>query len=235
MGCIGAASAMSDSVPQPQAVIYNERSYARHNQVLIDLRKFGQPVINEEPAYDMGSKSAYASQTPETMRPTFWTAATAGAYTMWGSKATYVTGDPLGAMKGSLTPPYMRVHHDVMVTLPYTEMEPHNECVTPANVTLDGEAWRTNFALAKRGEVYLLYSLHGGTGTVTLAPGRYSALRIDPRDGTKTELGTVAGGPVDFSLPQGDWVLVYRHATAGDPTPPGGNPRRVFAHSQPGL
>ncbi|MBM3334000.1 DUF5060 domain-containing protein, partial [Candidatus Sumerlaeota bacterium] len=155
VGCIGAASAMDDSVPQPQATAYNERSYARHNQALIALRKFGQPVINEEPAYDMGSKSAYASQTPETIRRTFWTAATAGAYAVWGSKATYVTGDPLPQMRGSATPQYLRVHHDVMVTMPYAEMEPHNECVTPANVMLDGEAWRTNFALAKPCEAYL--------------------------------------------------------------------------------
>jgi hypothetical protein len=210
VGCIGAASAMSDAVPQPQEVIYDERSYARHNQVLIDLRKFNRPVINEEPAYDMGSKSAYASQTPETIRLTFWTAATAGAYTVWGNKSTYVTGDPLPPIKESPTPPYLRVLHDLMTDLPYGQMEPQNEIVTPANVALDGEAWRTNFAMAKPGEVYLVYSLHGGTGTVTLAPGRYSAVRIDPRDGTRTNLGQAVGGAVDFSLPQGDWVLVYR-------------------------
>jgi hypothetical protein len=216
VGCIGAASAMSDSVPQPQAVTYNERSYARHNEVLIDLRQFHQPVINEEPAYDMGSKSAYASQTAETMRPTFWTAATAGAYTMWGSKSTYETGDPLPQMKGSLTPQYLRVHHDVMVNLPYAEMEPHNECVTPANVTLDSQTWRTNFALAKPGEVYLVYSLHGGSGTVNLASGQYSAMRVDPRDGTRTELGSVSGGVVGFSLPKGDWVVIYRRTAGND-------------------
>ncbi len=218
VGCIGAAVAMSDSVPQPQEVIYNERSYARHNQVLIDLRRFNRPVINEEPAYDMGSKSAYASQTPETMRPTFWTAAAAGAYAVWGSKATYVTGDPLPQMKGNLTPQYMRVLHDVMADLPYAQMEPLNESVTPANVTLDGEAWRTNFALAKPGEVYLVYSLHGGTGTVTLAPGRYCALRVDPRDGTKFDLGAVTGGAAGFSLPQGDWVFIYRRIAGDDGT-----------------
>ncbi len=134
---------------------------------------------------------------------------------MWGSKSTYVTDDPLPVMKGSLTPQYMRVCHDVMVTLPYARMEPHNECVTPANVALDGDPWRTNFALAKAGEVYLVYSLHGGSGTVDLAPGHYSAVRIDPRDGTRTELGTVAGGTVGFSLPPGDWVLVYRRTTVG--------------------
>ena len=88
-------------------------------------------------------------------------------------------------------------------------MEPHNEIVTPGEVTLEGEAWRTNFALARRGKVYLIYSLHGGSGTATLEPGQYSAARVDPRDGTRTELGTVAGGTVHFSLPPGDWVLIY--------------------------
>jgi hypothetical protein len=178
-------------------------------------------VINEEPAYDMGSKSAYASQTPETMRPTFWTAATAGAYTVWGSMSVYETGDPLPKMKGSVTPRYLRVLHDVMTDLPYGKMEPLNESVPPANVVLDGEAWRTNFALAKPGEVYLVYSLGGGTGTATLAPGQYSAVRVDPRDGTRMKLGDAAGGTVTFSLPQGnDGVLVYRRKAPDNPEEP---------------
>ncbi len=211
MGSIGTAKTMTDDVPQPKTPTYNERAYARRNQLLIDLRRFGQPVIDEEPGYDMGgTASAWNSQTPERMRPTFWTAATAGAYTVWGSRSVYETGDPLPRMKGSVTPKYLRVLHDVMADLPHREMEPHNESVTPAEVTLDGEAWRTNFAMAKPGEVHLVYSLHGGTSTVTLAPGQYSAVRIDPRDGTRTELGTMAGGAIDFSLPQGDWVLIYR-------------------------
>jgi len=111
-----------------------------------------------------------------------------------------------------------------MTDLPYGKMEPLNESVTPADVTLDGEAWRTNFALAKPGEVHLIYSLGGGTGTVTLAPGPYSAVRIDPRDGTWTELGAVAGGAVGFSLPQGDWVLIYRRTAGDDLAPPSGSP-----------
>ena len=47
------------------------------------------------------------------------------------------------------------------------------------------------------------------SGTATLAPGQYSAVRIDPRDGTRTELGTTVGETVNFSLPPGDWVLIY--------------------------
>ena len=85
-----------------------------------------------------------------------------------------------------------------------------NEAVTPANVSLDGQSWRTNYALGKPGEAYLVYSLGGGAGDVTLAPGRYTARRVDPREGTQKELGTVAGGTVGFSLPPGDWALTYR-------------------------
>ena len=220
MGSIGTAQAMTDAVAQPKAPTYNERTYARRNQLLIDLRRFGQPVIDEEPGYDMaGTVSAWNSQTPERMRPTFWTAATAGAYTTWGSLSVYETGDPLPKMKGSVTPKYLRVLHDVMADLPYEKMEPHNESVTPAEVALDGEAWRTNFSLAQFGEVCLIYSLTGGTGTVTLAPGQYSTVRVDPRDGTKTEFGAVAGGDIGFSLPQGDWILIYRRTAGGDHAP----------------
>jgi CubicO group peptidase (beta-lactamase class C family) len=210
MGSIGTAKAMTDATAQPKTPTYNERTYARRNQLLIDLRRFGQPVIDEEPGYDMGgTASAWNSQTPERMRPTFWTATTAGAYTVWGGASVYETGDPLPKMKDSVTPRYLRVLHDVMADLPYARMEPHNEIVTPGEVILDGEAWRTNFALARSGAVYLIYSLHGGSGTATLVPGQYSAVRVDPRDGTRTELGTAAGGTVNFSLPPGDWVLIY--------------------------
>jgi hypothetical protein len=132
---------------------------------------------------------------------------------VWGSTATYETGDPLPKMRESATPPYLRVLHDAMTGLPYQEMEPRNGIVTPADVMLDGEAWRTNYALGKLGEAYLVYSLRGGAGSVTLAPGRYTTSRIDPRDGTQTRIGTVDGETVGFSLPHGDWILVYRHTS----------------------
>src|SRR5262249_47606744 len=139
----------------------------------------------EEPGYDMGgTASAWNSQTPDTMRRTIWTAAVAGAYTMWGSTATYETGDPLPQMKASPTPPFLRVLHDVMAGLPYQEMEPQNSAVSASSVTLQGEPWRTAFALGKPGEAYLVYTLRGGVGAVGLPPGRYIASRIDPRNGT---------------------------------------------------
>ena len=118
-----------------------------------------------------------------------------------------------------------------MTGLPYQEMEPINGAVSPAEVTLDGlpreitaagtelpsrtaiprgEARRTTFALRKPGETCLIYTPGVVAGKVTLAPGRNAATRVDSRDGTQPDIGQVTGGVVDFSLPQGDWDLIYR-------------------------
>ena len=59
--------------------------------------------------------------------------------------------------------------------------------------------------------IVTVHALKGGPGTVTLAAGRYSVTRIDPRTGERTALGEAAGGAVAFDLPAGqDWVLLYR-------------------------
>jgi len=197
--------------PEPDFARYNVEAFRAIDAFIDTLR---QADILASPYFyydDMGgTASAWNSQTPDTMRRTIWTGATAGAYTVWGSTATYETGDPLPKMRQSATPPYLRVLHDVLTGLPYQDMQPMNDAVAPADVVVDGERWRTDFALGRPGEAYLVYSLGGGAGKITLAAGRYTALRVDPRDGTKTDLGVVAGGVVGFSLPPGDWVLVYR-------------------------
>jgi hypothetical protein len=211
VGSLGTATAISDSVPQPKTPTLNARSYARRNQLMIDLRRYRQPLIDEEPGYDYaGTESSWNAQTPETMRKTFWTGAMAGGLSVWGSTEVYVTGDPLPKMKESTTPPFLRIHHDVMAELPFHEMRPYNACVTPGEVVIEAEPWRTNFVFSKPGEVYLVYSLNGGNGSVSLLPGRYTATRIDPRTGDRMMLSAVAGGSVDFALPSGDWVLLYQ-------------------------
>jgi CubicO group peptidase (beta-lactamase class C family) len=221
VGALGAAPALSDDVPEQKNPVYNARAYARHNSLLIDLRRFKAPVINEEPGYEMGSPKAGAkvlpwnSQTSETLLPTFWTAATAGAYAMWGSAGTYETGDPLAALKASRMPGYIRILHDFLAALPYWEMEPANEAVSAAETTVEGAAYRTNFCLAKAGEAYLVFSLGGGAVTVNLAPGAaYDAIQLDPRTGKRTDLGRVDGGSRGFTLSGPEQVLLCRRAGA---------------------
>ena len=158
---------------------------------------------------------AWNGQTSESLLSAFWTAATAGAYSMWGSSEIYNMGDPLPGMQNSVVPQYLRVLQDCMTELPYWEIEPANDAVSPGELEVDGQPWRTNFCAAKPGEVYLVYSEYGGAGRITLAGGgSYRVTRLNPRVGLRDDLGRVEAGPSDFMLPRGEWVLVYRREAA---------------------
>jgi hypothetical protein len=179
------------------------------------------PVVNEEPGYEMkglggGTTKAFLfeawnTQNSESLLSAYWTAATACAYSMWGSSEIYNMGDPLPGMQNSVVPQYLRVLQDFMVELPYWEMEPDNDSVSAGELEVDGRAWRTNFCAAKAGEVYLVYSEYGGAGRLSLAGrGSYHATRLNPRIGLRHDLGRVEAGTRDFVLPRGEWVLLYR-------------------------
>jgi hypothetical protein len=240
IGALGAVAELRDDLPEqylcksvsgpnntlfPQ--FYNPRAYAMQNRVLIDLRRFGIPIVNEEPGYEMKGLGggttktfvfeAWNAQTSESLLSAFWTAATACAYSMWGSSEIYNMGDPLPGMQNSVVPQYLRVLRGFMEELPYWEMEPDNDSVSAGELEVDGQAWRTNFCAAKVGEIYLVYSEYGGAGRIVLGgTGPYRVTRLNPRIGLRHDLGTVEAGARDFVLPRGEWVLLYR----GEPTSP---------------
>jgi hypothetical protein len=174
VGALGAAAELTSEVAEPNDPVYNARAFARHNELLAGLRRFGVPVINEEPGYEMEGTHPWNSQSSHSMRQTFWTAATAGAYAMWGSAATYELNDPLPAMQRSAVPGYLKTLAEMMTSLPYWEMEPMNDIVDPRPEVVEGKPYRTNFALGKAGSVYLVYSREGGQVLLSPPPGRYS-------------------------------------------------------------
>jgi hypothetical protein len=222
VAALSTAPELSDDIPEQKAPIYNVRGYSRHNQLFIDLRRFGIPMINEEPGYEMYGHSAtpqrdkinlrpWNSQTPDTLVPTFWTAVAAGGYVMWGHYSTYDMDDPLPGMKRSPTPGYLKILHDFVAALPYWEMEPANELVSPNKVEVEGKPYRMNFCLAKPGEIYLIFSLNGGNLTVDLASGSsYKAIQMDPRTGEKTDLGVIDSGKQAISLSGKEQVLLLK-------------------------
>lgn len=220
VGALGAAPYLGDEVPEEKRPEYSPRAYARHNELLINLRRYGVPVVNEEPGYEMvgapdwrgrlslGTRP-WNSQTSESLVPTFWTAATAGAYAMWGNPATYVTGDPMPWLERSVTPKYLRVLHDCVSSLPYWQMSPANGAVSAAAVESDGVSYRTNFCLAKPGEIYLVFSLLGGQISLSLPPdGAYRFTQMDPRTGVRTPLGTWPGGRATVSIEGQEQVML---------------------------
>lgn len=222
LAALSTAPELSDDIPEQKAPIYNVRGYSRHNQLLVDLRRFGIPVINEEPGYEMYGHSAspkpdrinlrpWNSQTPDTLIPTFWTAVAAGGYVMWGHYSTYDMDDPLPGMQRSVTPKYLRILHDFVTGLPYWEMEPMNGLVSPNEEAVEGKPYRMNFCLAKPGEIYLIFSLNGGQLGVELAPGAvYKATQMDPRTGMETDLGKISGGRQTISLSGKEQVLLVK-------------------------
>jgi len=182
VGALGAAAAINDNTSEPNDPVYNARAFARHNDLLIRLRRFRVPVINEEPGYEMQGTHPWNSQSALTVRQTFWTAAAAGAYAMWGSEGTYERNDPLAVLRRSQVPEFLTKLRDVMSWLPYWEMEPMNDIVEPQAETVEGETYRTNFASGKPGEAYLIYSRQGGQVVAQVPPGRYEmrALQLAP-------------------------------------------------------
>ncbi|MBI4603934.1 MAG: serine hydrolase [Planctomycetes bacterium] len=240
VGALGGVPELGDDVPEARTPVFDDRAFARHNELLIDLRRFGVPVVNEEPGYEMLGRSwdsrrleprPWNSQTPETLRATFWTAAMAGASAAWGSPATYELGDPLPGISGSATPGYLKVLAGVMESLPWWKMAPENAAVSPESVitavaAAGGVPWRTSFALAGPGGCCLAYSLHGGPLQIEVAPagakgaggdGAWSVARIDQRTGERVNLATAASGPIRLQLPEGhDWAILVERS----PGPP---------------
>jgi hypothetical protein len=222
VAALSTAPELSDDIPEQKDPIYNVRGYSRHNQLLVDLRRFGVPVINEEPGYEMAGHSAvpgsnqihlrpWNSQTSDTLIPTFWTAVAAGAYVMWGCLATYEMGDPLPGIQQSVTPQRLKILHDFVTELPYWEMEPANDLVSPGEVTVDGKPYRMNFCLAKPGEVYLIFSLNGGSLTMNLAPSAaYAVTQMDPRTGNRTDRGQVSGGEREIPVSGKEQIVLCR-------------------------
>ena len=223
VAALSAAPEISDDIPEAKEAVYNARGYARHNQLLTDLRRFNIPVINEEPGYEMegygpfpdGGKinlRPWNSQSADSLIPTFWGAIAAGGYVMWGNFATYWMSDPLEGLKRSNTPKHLRILHDFVTALPYYDMVPANERVGPNEIEFDGRGFRTNFCLSKEGAFYLIFSLEGGEVKIEIEPGNYSATQLDPRTGVQADLGPIEGGEQILQIAGKEQVLLLESA-----------------------
>ena len=92
---------------------------------------------------------------------------------------------------------------DVVQTLEYWKMSPHNELAGPDNDV---------FCLAEPGKQYLLYVPAGGSIDLNLSGNKsteYKAYWYDPTRGSSQTAFTVYGGNQSFSAPtESKWILV---------------------------
>jgi hypothetical protein len=86
-------------------------------------------------------------------------------------------------------------------SLPFAEMKPCNGLLSSQN----------NYCFGRAGEVYAIYFPAGGSDSVDLskAQGNFDVFWFNPRNGEKTQMGSVTGGGKrSFTTPDNnDWVL----------------------------
>jgi hypothetical protein len=135
---------------------------------------------------------------PEEDRRCWWSVYLGGG--VWESHVLAPYDRPMSAWEPVWT--QLGGAHAFMKSLPFWEMEPHNELI------VEGHA----FCLAKPSECYGLYLPVGGSITVSLSPGvKYDVAWWNPnngRDGRFQSKSNVPGGPRQFTAPgSGDWAL----------------------------
>jgi hypothetical protein len=223
---LSAAKTMSGM--EPRADVLNERGLARINLLIQSLRnEFRQAVEVNEPSFEFGDgiekKLSWRSLTRTGVRKTHWVITASGSFgtTCVVGCGEFMSGWDVDKLQQRGTLAQLGILARTMRSLPFWEMPPANDLVSPLDTVLDGEHWRSTFAIAKPGQAYLVYSLNGGRGSIQLAPGTYKVTQLNPRDGSMRALGEVGGGTVPFTLPsrtpkdhnledETDWVLLYR-------------------------
>ena len=223
---LSAAKTMSGM--EPRADVLNERGLARINLLIQCLRaEYRQAVEVNEPSFEFGDgiekKLSWRALTRTGVRKTHWVITASGSFgtTCVVGCGEFMSGWNVDQLVRRGTLAQLGILARTMRRLPFWEMTPQNDIVSPLEVRVDGQPWRSTLAVAKPGEAYLVYLLNGASGSIELAPGTYSAVQVDPRSGAETRLGSVQGGKTTFTLPrrstedhnladESDWVLIYQ-------------------------
>ena len=175
-----------------------------HEHILAERGRARRPVVNIEYGYEPGSLKTYnVTQPTDEVRRRTWLIAIAGGYPTY-----YFSPTAWDVIKWDEIPPgyaQMRVVRQVMESLPFADMEPHDELA------------RGGWCLARPGEVYLVYQEKRGPLALTVTdggkPGAFAAEWIDPRDGKRYPAPAVRAGEVRLTPPDAlaaDALLILR-------------------------
>ena len=180
------------------------------------------PQTNEEYGYEdhypMWAKGP-GSESADTLRRMAWEILMAGGYQTAGETArrgTNVWPDTGGGWMNGRGDDTMTMFQgyghmvDFFTSFEWWKTEPHDELVDNGN-----------YCLAKLGELYAVYLPHGGSVTVQLSPGRYSATWWKPATGQKKALPPVRIQSGSWISPtaadEDDWALLLQSAETNRP------------------
>lgn len=191
-----------------------------------EVRRNGRilPQVEEEYGYE-ADPSGYDEPLPQ-VRKKAWAIVLGGGYVTSGERRGWQHGDPTN--DGAEQPATeilgsMRILREFFASrgIPFRDMEPMAE--------LDGTG---RYGLAQPGEHYVILLPDGGSATVPLAAGAYTALWLRPKSGQIVAIPGAARGtwrspaappPPAGEEADGDWVLYLRKAVDRrvDFAPPG--------------
>jgi hypothetical protein len=175
------------------------------------------PQTNEEYGYEdhypLWAKGGLGSESADVLRRMAWEIVMAGGYQTTGETArrgTNVWPDTGGGWMNGRGDDTMTMLDgyahmvDFITSFDWWKTEPHDELVNQGN-----------YCLAEPGAVYAVYLPRGGSATIRLLPGRYSATLWNAATGKRTGLAPfrAASSWTSPTAPgSGDWALLVRRS-----------------------
>ncbi len=171
------------------------------NQQVLKYRDIAKPYVNEEYGYEGKLDKPSHGQNADWVRKCHWSIAVAGGYATYGD---WTSGTPFytGHVGDGKAPPQLQHVRRTFESIPYSQMEPHNELVGQGA-----------FCLAQERRVYLVYLAESPQTVLSVKPlaQGYTVTWINPRTGEHTASLKTARNSILLSAPSPqDWVILVK-------------------------
>ncbi len=174
------------------------------NEWVLKYRETAKPYINEEYGYEGKLDKPSHGQNSDWVRKCHWSIATAGGYATYGDWSPG-TAFYTGHTGGGKAPAQLRHLRKTFESIPYPQMEPHNELVG-----------KGAFCLAKEGEIYLVYLADVRETVLHTRPAAqgYTVIWINPRTGERTNPAKTKEEKIILRTPSSnDWAAIIETAS----------------------
>ena len=171
------------------------------NEWVLKYLKTPKPYVNEEYGYEGKLDKPSHGQNTDWVRKCHWSIAMAGGYATYGDWSPG-TAFYTGHIGGGKAPAQLRYLRKTFESIPYTQMEPHNELVG-----------KEAFCLAKEGEVYLVYLADVIETVLHIKPiaQGYRIIWINPRTGERTSPVKTKEHKIILRPPSSnDWAAIIK-------------------------
>jgi hypothetical protein len=171
------------------------------NQWALKYRDIAKPYVNEEYGYEGVLDKPDHGQNTDWVRKCHWSIAMAGGYATYGD---WTYGSPFytGQVGRGKAPAQLLHLRETFESIPYSQMEPHNELVG-----------KGAFCLAAVGDIYLIYlaDIDETVLDVKSAGQSHKITWINPRTGKRTSSVDTAKNKFTLRVPSsGDWAAIIK-------------------------